>query len=34
MGFIQKKDEEEREEIEGIQIIEREDVPDDLPEWI
>lgn len=32
MGFIQKKDEEEREEIEGIQIIEREDVPDDLPE--
>lgn len=32
MGFIQKRNEEEREEIEGIQIIERSDVPDDLPQ--
>lgn len=32
MGLILKKDEEEHEEIEGIEIIERSDVPDDLPE--
>ena len=32
MGLIQKKDDEEREVIEGVEIIERSDVPDDLPQ--
>lgn len=32
MGLILKKDESEREVIEGIEVIERSDVPDDLPE--
>lgn len=32
MGLILKKDESEHEVIEGIEVIERSDVPDDLPE--
>ncbi|MDY2777694.1 MAG: hypothetical protein SOU51_04890 [Collinsella sp.] len=30
MGFVQKKD--DREEVDGVEIIERSDVPEDLPE--
>ena len=32
MGLIQKKDDEERDVIEGVEVIGRGDVPDDLPE--
>ena len=32
MGVIQKRDEEDREYIEGVEIIERSDVPEDLDE--
>lgn len=32
MGLILKKDESEHEVIEGIEVIERSDVPDDLPQ--
>lgn len=31
MGFIQKKDSEEHDVIEGIEVIERSDTPDDVP---
>ena len=31
MGFIQKKDTEEHDVIEGIEVIERSDTPDDMP---
>ena len=30
MGLMQKRDEDDREYIEGIEIIERSDVPDDV----
>ena len=32
MGLIQKKEDEERDVIEGVEVIGRGDVPDDLPE--
>ena len=32
MGLIVKKDDSERDYIDGIEVIERSDTPDDLPE--